>query len=250
MHFERNSDVYDRARPPYPPALWRCLRELNLLRTGGRALDLGAGTGQATGPLVEAGLRVTAIEPGPRLANLLRAQFPTVDVLVQTAEEAELPRATFDVAVAATSVHWMDLDAMLPKLHGALRPEGHFLVWWTMFGDPSEVTPFRERVQGIVAARGPQPSRGTEALSTDQWAHVLTAGGYFAIAHIEHFRWAIDRTERQIHDLFTTFSNWTVPEVDEAADAVRDLGGTVTEHYVTPLIVLRRKANTSETSVR
>jgi hypothetical protein len=40
--------------------------------------------------------------------------------------------------------------------------------------------------------------------------------------------------------LFTTFSNWSAAEVDEAARAARDLGGSVIEHYETPLIVLRR----------
>lgn len=34
--------------------------------------------------------------------------------------------------------------------------------------------------------------------------------------------------------------DWTVAEVDEAAQAAHDLGGRVTEHYVTPLIVLMR----------
>ncbi|MFF2084523.1 hypothetical protein ACFVVM_12135 [Nocardia sp. NPDC058176] len=32
---------------------------------------------------------------------------------------------------------------------------------------------------------------------------------------------------------------WTAAEVDAAACAVDDLGGQVTEHYLTPLIVLR-----------
>lgn len=241
MHFERHASVYERARPPYPPALWGRLCELGLLRTGARVLELGAGTGQATGRLVDAEMRVTAIEPGARLAEQLRARCPDVDVLVQTAEEAELPTGAFDLAVAATSVHWLDLDLVLPKLHRALVPGAHFLVWRTAFGDPSvDASEFRRRVAAIVAARGPRPSRGPTELETDRWVGALSAGGFFAVANVEHLRWTVDLTDRQIHDLFTTFSDWTAPEVEEAARAVRDLGGTVTEHYVTPLIVLRR----------
>lgn len=242
MHFERHSSLYGRARPPYPAALWRRLHELGLLASGGRVLELGAGTGQATGPLVEAGMRVTALEPGARLAHRLRSRYPDVDVLVQTAEKAELPAAAFDLVVAATSVHWLDLDVVLPALHRALVPGGSFLIWRNAFGDPSaDATEFREWIAVIVAARGPRPPRAPTELETDRWAAALSAGGYFAVAYVEHFRWTVDLTDRQIHDLFTTFSDWTAPEVDEAARAARDLGGTVTEHYVTPLIVLRRR---------
>lgn len=241
MHFERNARVYERGRPPYPRALWRRLGELGFLAGGRRVLELGAGTGQATGPLVDAGLLVTALEPGPRLAERLRARYPDVDVRVQRAEDAELPAGAFDLAVAATSVHWMHLDVVLPALHRALVAGGSFLVWRNAFGDPSvDATEFRERVAAIVAARGPRPPRGPTELETDRWAAALSAGGYFAVADVEHFRWSVDLTDRQIHDLFSTFSDWTAPEVEEAARAVRDLGGTVTEHYVTPLIVLRR----------
>jgi hypothetical protein len=43
-----------------------------------------------------------------------------------------------------------------------------------------------------------------------------------------------------VHDLFSTFSNWSAAEVDAAAQAARDLGGSVIENYETTLIVLRR----------
>ncbi len=41
----------------------------------------------------------------------------------------------------------------------------------------------------------------------------------------------------QIHSLFSTFSDWTSEEVDDAASAVRALGGQVIEHYTSWLIV-------------
>jgi hypothetical protein len=50
MHFEALAAKYARERPAYPPALDR-LRELGLLQSGHPVLDLGVGTGQATGPL-------------------------------------------------------------------------------------------------------------------------------------------------------------------------------------------------------
>lgn len=242
LHFDRHSTVYERARPPYPDALWERLRELGVLGPGVRVLELGAGAGLATGPMLGAGALVTAVEPGPRLADRLRHLWPAATVLVGAAEHVPLPDGAFDVAVAATAVHWFDLDVVLPRLHRALVPGGRFAVWRHTFGDPAAaLTPFRERVRTIAAHRvGEKPRPGPGELETDAWVRRLSDGGLFAAAHVEEFRWSVDLSAEQIHDLFTTFSDWSAAEVDEAAQAVRDLGGWVTEHYLTPLVVLDR----------
>lgn len=154
MHFDARADEYAAARPPYPPALWERIRALGLLRPGRRALDLGAGAGEVTGHLLEAGLHVTAVEPGPHLAGLLHAAHPAADVVIARAEEAEVAPTSVDLVVAATSIHWMDIDVVLPKIHAWLRPKGRFVVWRNVFGDSAfEATPFRRRVAEIVAAR-------------------------------------------------------------------------------------------------
>ncbi|MBF6331143.1 class I SAM-dependent methyltransferase [Nocardia transvalensis] len=243
-HFDNHAEIYDRARPPYPTALWARLTDLGLLRQGTRVIELGAGTGLATGPMLRAGASVTAVEPGAALADRLRRRWPEATVYVDRAESVPLPPAAFDLAVAATAVHWFDLDVVLPRLHRALVPEGHFAVWRNAFGAPAAaVTPFRERVAAITARRGEQHRRrGPGELDTDAWMDRLTSSGHFAAMHVEQFSWTIELRSDQIHDLFTTFSNWNPAEVDEAAQAAHDLGGRVTEQYVTPLIVLKRIA--------
>ncbi|MGW4367278.1 class I SAM-dependent methyltransferase [Nocardia takedensis] len=244
LHFDIHAEAYDRARPPYPAALWTDLRDLGALRNGTRALDLGAGTGLATGPLLEAGASVHAVEPGPALAERLHRRLPAATLSIDTVEQVALPPASYDLAVAATSVHWFDLDIVLPKLHRALRPDGHFAVWRNAFGDPSvPVTPFRERVGRIVSRRTTRSPSAYGELDTEAWATRLASTGHFTVTHRRRYAWSIALRTDQIHDLFTTFSNWTAAEVDEAARAVDELGGRVTEHYVTPLILLRRTAS-------
>ena len=75
-HFEQHAAIYDDARPPYPRELWDELTRAGYLVPGRRVLELGAGSGQATGPLLAAGLHVTAVEPGPQLAARIRAAHP------------------------------------------------------------------------------------------------------------------------------------------------------------------------------
>ena len=247
LHFDAHAEIYDRVRPPYPAALWKRLHDYGLLRCGARVIELGAGTGLATGPMLEAGASVTAVEPGPALAARLHRRWPEATIFIDSAEAAPLPPAAFDLAVAATAVHWFDLELMLPRLHRALVPEGHFAVWRNAFGDPSAaVTPFRQRVAEITGRRSDQsPPRRPGELDTDDWVDRLTSSRHFVATHVEQFSWTIELSTEQIHDLFTTFSNWSTAEVEQAAQAAHDLGGHVIEHYVTPLIILKRAATAS-----
>ena len=239
MHFDDRADDYAAARPPYPPALWQRLRTLGLLRPGATALDLGAGTGQATEPLLEAGLRVTAVEPGRRLAAKLRSAHPTARLLVERAEDAEFSDAEFDLVVAATSIHWMDLDVVVPKIHACLKEDGRFLVWRHVFGDPrGRPTPFRDRVAEIVRARSATADARGSAEDLAATADRLTASGLFDVEESATFLWDIELNAEQVERLFGTFSDWSAREARQAASAADGLGGVVLEHYSSWLLVL------------
>lgn len=238
MHFDARAEAYDRARPPYPQELWQAVAQPGLLHAGQHALDLGAGTGQATGPLLAAGLHVTAVEPGPALAGHLAASNPAASIVNAHAEDLDLPSDIFDLAVAATSIHWMDLDIVLPKVHRLLKPGATFLVMRTVFGDPAaSPTAFRERVAEIVRARTLPPSPSLDATNAAAIAATLTRSGFFTVDDIHTFRWAIELNESQVRDLFSTFSDWTSEEVDRAVEAVHEIGGQVVERYLSWLIV-------------
>ncbi len=242
LHFDAHAEAYDRGRPPYPPALWARLQDDGLLRADTRVIELGAGSGLATGPMLRAGASVTAVEPGRALADILRRRWPEANTQITGAEDVPLPSAAFDLAVAATAVHWFDLDVVLPKLHRALVPGGHFAVWRNAFGDPTApVTPFRKRVAAITDRRRALPPPVPGEFDTAAWVERLTRTGHFAPSSVECFSWTIELRTDQIRDLFTTFSNWSSAEADEAAQAVDDLGGRVLEHYTTPLIILERE---------
>jgi SAM-dependent methyltransferase len=240
MHFDARAEVYERSRPPYPDVLWSRLRTLGVLDVGLRVLELGAGSGQATTALVHAGARVTAVEPGPALARRLHERLPQVEVLTGTAEEVPLPERAFDVAVAATAVHWLDLARVLPRLHHALVPDGRFIVWRNVFGEPDVETPFRRRVAEIVSRRVQVVERGRpDELDLQAWVEELSRGGWFVASDVEQWRWSVELDAQRVRDLFSTFSEWTEAEAEDARRAAQDLGGTVVEHCRTWLIVLR-----------
>ena len=132
--------VYERGRPDYPPAVVaRVVAELGATRTGppARVLDLGAGTGKLTRPLLAAGLDVFAVEPLERMrAAFARRGRPRARVLDGRAEAIPLPDASLDGAVCAEAFHWFDGPRAADELHRVLRPgAGLVLVWLISQGD-------------------------------------------------------------------------------------------------------------------
>jgi len=69
------------------------------VRTGDLVLDVGAGTGALTRPLVATGARVVAVELHPERAAQLRARYPREVVTVVQADGSDLrlPRRPFRV---------------------------------------------------------------------------------------------------------------------------------------------------------
>ncbi|MEV6741788.1 class I SAM-dependent methyltransferase [Streptomyces sp. NPDC051104] len=129
--FDEDAELYDRARPGYPPELFDDLAELAGARPGSRVLEVGCGTGQATVPLAERGCRITAVEAGPHMAAVARrnlAGAPAVEVVTADFESWPLPEEPFDAVVSATAFHWIDPAVRMAKAADALRPGGALAV--------------------------------------------------------------------------------------------------------------------------
>jgi protein-L-isoaspartate O-methyltransferase len=81
--FDLEAERYHRIRPAPPAALLDAMLEQGHLKPDDRVLEVGCGSGQATRPLAERGLKVHALELGPELATLAHrnlAGFPNVTV--------------------------------------------------------------------------------------------------------------------------------------------------------------------------
>ena len=128
--------AYDAARPGHAARIYEILVERCGLQAGTRVLEVGPGTGQATRSLVQLGAQpLVALEPNAALAAYLDDSLGgRVDIWVVALEDAELPDRHFDLAVAASSFHWVEEEPGLSTLFDAVRPGGWFAQWWTLFG--------------------------------------------------------------------------------------------------------------------
>lgn len=125
--FDSVAEAYDAVRSGYPPALVDLAIGRGGLRAGGRVLEIGSGTGKLTELLVERGLRVDAVEPGPNMAAAARRRVGETDALtfhIGPFEDVDLPEEEFDAVFSATAFHWVDPRVGWAKAAAHLKPGG------------------------------------------------------------------------------------------------------------------------------
>src|SRR5262249_47280873 len=125
-------------------------------------------------------------------------------------EQADLPKAAFDLAVAASSFHWIEEDAGLAQLRLALRPGGWVALWWTLFGVPDEPDAFITATSPLLEGIDASPSAGVDggrpcALQVDARRQALEQCGFDDVRH-ETFRWAGTWDTAGIRALYGSFS--------------------------------------------
>ncbi len=128
--FETGSDIYERARPEYPPEAVAHLEGTTGIAVGSRVLDLAAGTGKLTRQLHGDGASCLAVEPSASMRQVFQRAVPGVAVAGGIAEMIPVATATMDAVVAAQAFHWFDPPRALPEIARVLRPGGWLALIW------------------------------------------------------------------------------------------------------------------------
>ena len=142
--FDAWASEYDRFRPGYPDALFTTIATRLTLPAQPRVVDLGAGTGRASLAMAALGWRVTAVEPGRPMLDVLRARATSGGLVIASrqahAEETGLDPSSADLVTAAQAFHWFEPARALAEIARLTRPGGGVALFWNV--RDSERSPF------------------------------------------------------------------------------------------------------------
>jgi SAM-dependent methyltransferase len=233
---------YHAARPPYPEPTWQALRDRAGLGPGIDILEIGAGTGLATAPLLaHEPKRLVAIEPDLRLADFLLATIhdPRLQIVPKPFEDVDLPAVSFDLVASATAFHWLDVVPALRRIREWLRPGGAVALWWNVFGDSSRPDAFHDATAHLFAGQQLNHMAGANdrppyALDSQARLRELTEAG-FVPDPPELIRWTLRLDAPGVRSLYASYSNVSVLPPDEQnklLDALADMANNQFDNRV------------------
>lgn len=241
--FGSHATKYGDGRPGYPAQVFDHLRSSCHLRPGCQVLEIGPGAGQATGPLLDAGAEVLAVEVGDGFGLLLRDRFDgrPLEVRLGEFEMIDLAPETFDLVVAATSFHWISPQQGLERVARLLRPGGSVALWWTHYGDPDRVDPFREAVQPVLRQYAPQfadtavggAGIGAHPYALDVGARTEEIDSTGKFGSVEHvlIPWTATQTADEMQRFLGSFSNWMALATEVRTDLMQAVGGLIDTRF-------------------
>ena len=124
--FSKQSDIYAKYRPGYPPALMAYI--LQFVRERKVAWDCATGNGQAAILLAPFFERVEATDISEnQIANSVAAA--NIRYSVSSAEKTSFPDNSFDLVTVAQAYHWFDFISFEKEVIRVLKPGGIIAIW-------------------------------------------------------------------------------------------------------------------------
>jgi SAM-dependent methyltransferase len=227
---------YDRHRPRYPQALFDDLVRVYRLEPGDRAVEIGAGTGIATLPLIECGFEVSAIEPAPAMAALLEAKAGRrAQVVVGRFEEATV-ETPVDLVAAFNSWHWIDPARGVEHLVEVLAPDGVVALVWTEVTSWGE-EPFESRLADLMG--GPWVAQAAEIVNSKD--AIETDGRFTKLAH-RRYRFDRRLDAHTFVEVTKTYGGRWADELLAEIEALinNEFGGAITKEEEAAVYAYRR----------
>jgi SAM-dependent methyltransferase len=227
LSFGANAELYDRARPSYPPELVADV--VGLVGTPCTVLEVGCGTGKASVLFAGQGVSGVAVEPDEAMAGLARqnlAPFPGWSVEVGDFEAWEPAPSSppFDLVIAAESWHWVSRRVGPKKADRLLRPGG----WLAVFAYEivRQGTALQDEIDAIYASHsvGPSFSQLAKARRFDP------AGTTFGEVLRREYPSAHNPTAEQWCDNLRTSSDHTAMPPAQLEELLADVAGAIERH--------------------
>jgi len=127
--FDTVASKYEKMRPGYVPELYRTIFDYIPVGETSCVVEVGSGGGQATGPMLMTGCRLTAVEYGEHFSDLLKEKFrehKNFSVITGKFEETDFRDNAYDLVFSASAFHWVPEKIGYEKVFSMLKPGGVF----------------------------------------------------------------------------------------------------------------------------
>jgi SAM-dependent methyltransferase len=251
--FEEVPELYDRARPSYPPELFDDLAALAPLSDHRRIVEIGCGTGQATLELAQRGYQLTCVELGEHLAAAARRKVSTfagVAVVNADFETWQPSESNFDAVVAFTAFHWIDPALRYPKSASLLRPGGMLGIVATQHVLPAGGDRFFADVQADYIAATDETDESPPPLpeNVPDLGDEIGVSGLFGNVAVCRYLWDVSYTAGEYLALLDTYSGHRTLDAsvrerlyERIRRRIDELpAGTVRKSYLATLNLARR----------
>jgi len=151
QRFAAQAVDYDRFRPRYPESVFDDIMEMANLSVGAATVEVGAGTGIATEPLVELGLAVTVIEPASEMAAVAEAKMADRTQMFVGRFEDFPHRRSVELLASFNAWHWVEPSVGVERAADLIRPGGWLALVWTEVVSWGQ-EPFEERLADVFGS--------------------------------------------------------------------------------------------------
>jgi SAM-dependent methyltransferase len=244
LSFDLAADIYDEIRPGYPAALFDDL--FDLLPPRPRILEVGPGTGQATGDLLRRGAVVHAIEIGAAMAARLGANLPSSELRVSVGdfETIPVPDRSMDAVFSATAYHWVSPAARLDRPATILEPGGVIAIVDLIQVDSPDDNGFFDAVSPVYERYG-QGHRGPPAPRRDsvdpEIRRSLSGDERFVDVQVRGYDWNQTYTATAYRKLMLSYSGTWMMEPGERHGLLDEVEAFIKERFcgqiTRPLVV-------------
>jgi SAM-dependent methyltransferase len=207
-----------------------------LLPSHPAVVEVGPGTGKATGDLLSRGASVYAVEIGPAMAAKLREVHPSpaLTVIVGDFEETDLEEHGFDAVFSATAYHWISQKAQVDRPASVLKPGGVVAIV-----DLNQVSSPQDK--GFFAAAQPVYERygeghtgppAPERNAVDPPIHrVLRGDSRFSNVELRTYDWDQTYSAAGYRKLMLSFSGTQMMTPPARQGLLDDMENFIRQHY-------------------
>jgi SAM-dependent methyltransferase len=218
--FDKGAEVYEQARPTYPPDAVDWLAGQLHIAPGTRVADVAAGTGKLTRLLIPFEPALVAVEPVVGMRTTFAAMCPGVPMVAATAEQLPFAGAALDAITVAQGFHWFDAPTALTEFARVLRSGGRVGLIWNARDRTTDLVDQLWGIMNRVEKRAPWRNH-------DKWSDsaVVEHPDFGALTEATFHHEQV-LTREQVLDRFRSVSHISVLPPDEqerVIDEIRDV---------------------------